>query len=205
MDDIIELGKNLGMFLAEMIVAISVCNQVLQKKFRKPDISKIVPKQNKIDLDIINKMEYAKEILNADRIHVYEFHNGEHYADYRSSCKFSCSYEVVRAGKEAVSTKCKALPIAIMPRFINKITTDGLFRCDDIELIRDEMISTYTFKKELGIKSFYDVALKNSQGVIIGFVAIQWNDSVPRINVEEIDKLAWYIEEKICEAVQLNR
>ena len=36
----------------------------------------MLPKQNKLDLEILNKLEYVKEILNADRIHVYEFHNG---------------------------------------------------------------------------------------------------------------------------------
>lgn len=154
----------------------------------------------------MEKMEYVKEILNADRIHIYEFHNGEHYSDYRSSCRFSCSYEVVRAGKCSVRSKCTGLPISVMPKFINQITTNGMFKCRDIETLKDDMPSTYAFKHEIGIKSFYDTAIRNTNGNIIGFVAIQWDEgTIPKIDEDEIKKLVWYIEEHIQEAICLSK
>lgn len=206
MDEILEIGKNVGIFLAEVIIAISVCSKYIKAKLKKPDISNLVAKQNLIDINVEEKLDYAKEILNADRIHVYEFHNGEHYSDYRSSCKFSCSYEVVRAGRESVRNQCTNLPISVMPKFINKITTEGKFYCKDISEIRDVMPSTHEFKKEIEIKSFYDVAIRNVKGSIIGFIAIHWcNGTTPNINIDEINKLVWYVEEKIQEAVRLNK
>lgn len=206
METIIEVTKTLGVTMAEIILTVVFCIQYIRKNYSSPNVGKMVPKQNKIDLEITNQMDYVKELVNADRIHLYEFHNGEHYSDYRSAYKFSCSYEVARAGKRAVRKDCVQLPISVMPRFINKITTEGKFYCDDIEKIKDSMASTYEFKNNLGIKSFYDVAIKNSEGTIIGFVAVQWDkETTPRLNEHEIMKLAWLIEEKLKESIQLSK
>ena len=206
MEAIIEVAKTFGVTMAEIILTVVFCIQYIRKNYSSPNVGKMVPKQNKIDLEITNQMDYVKELVNADRIHLYEFHNVEHYADYRSAYKFSCSYEVARAGKRAVRKDCVQLPISVMPRFINKITTEGKFYCDDIEKIKDSMASTYEFKNNLGIKSFYDVAIKNSEGTIIGFVAVQWDkETTPRLNEHEIMKLAWLIEEKLKESIQLSK
>lgn len=206
METAIELAKTFGIALAEVILTVVFCVQYIRKNYSGPNVGKMVPKQNKIDLEITNQMDYVKELVNADRIHLYEFHNGEHYSDYRSAYKFSCSYEVARAGKKAVRKDCVQLPISVMPRFINKITTEGKFYCEDLENIKDSMASTYEFKNNLGIKSFYDVAIKNSTGTIIGFIAVQWDKgTTPKLNEQEIMKLAWLIEEKLKESLALSK
>lgn len=206
MEQFLEIAKDVGVALGEVIIAAIFCIQYVKKNIRKPDISKMIPKQNEIDLDIIGKMDYTKELLNADRIHLYEFHNGAHYADYRSALKFSCSYEVTKAGTASVMHKCTSIPISVMPKFINKITTEGCFYCSNIEEIKDSMASTYAFKNNLNIESFYDIAIKNPQGMIIGFVAVQWDKGTKRnLNPDEIKKLVWYVEEKIQCAIALNK
>ena len=57
--------------------------------------------ENNINLDIYKHMNYYKELLKADRILLFEFHNGQHYSNYRSALKMSASYEVYRAGLES--------------------------------------------------------------------------------------------------------
>lgn len=205
MEQFIEVAKTLGIALGEIIITVYVCMNYVKKNLKKPDISSKLPKQNSIDLEITNKMDYAKEILNADRIHLYEFHNGEHYSDWRSAYKFSCSYEVVKAGTQSMRSKCTGLPISIMPRFIHKITTEGKFICDNIENIKNDMVSTYEFKKNIGIKSFYDVAIRNKLGNVIGFIAIQW-DKNTKVNIDEdeIKKLVWFVEERILKSIELS-
>jgi hypothetical protein len=205
MEQFIDVAKTLGIALGEIIITVYVCMNYVKKNLKKPDISSKLPKQNSIDLEITNKMDYTKEILNADRIHLYEFHNGEHYSDWRSAYKFSCSYEVVKAGTQSMRSKCTGLPISIMPRFIHKITTEGKFICDNIENIKNDMISTYEFKKNIGIKSFYDVAIRNKLGNVIGFIAIQW-DKNTKVNIDEdeIKKLVWFVEERILKSIELS-
>ena len=206
MEEALEIAKTLGVAIAEILLTIYVCVQYIKKKLKRPDVSKKIPGQNKIDLEIITRMDYTKELLNADRIHIYEFHNGDHYSDYRSAYKFSCSYEAIKAGKIPVRARCTGLPISVMPKFINKITQEGCFICDNIDKIKDEMPSTHAFKRELGIKSFYDVAIRNASGNIIGFVAVQWDKgTTPTMNEEEIRKLVWFIEDRIQESIRISK
>lgn len=206
MKEIINVAQTLGVAMAEVLITMYVCITYIKKKLHKPDVSKNIPLQNQIDIDIMTKMDYAKELLNADRIHIYEFHNGEHYSDYRSAYKFSCSYEAIKAGKVPVRTKCTGLPISVMPKFINKITQDGKFVCEDITKLKEDMPSTHAFKRELGVKAFYDVAIRNVSGNIIGFVAIQWDKGTTlSINEDEIKKLVWFIEERLQESIELSK
>lgn len=202
MDMFLDTAKDIGIFLGQIVVALFFCKQYLQKAFKKKDVAKFIPKQNKIDMEIITKMDYVKELLNADRIHVYEFHNGEHYTDYRSAYKFSCTYEAVKAGSRSIRELCMHIPIACMPKFINDITVKGKLVCEDVSVLKELMPSTYNFKINMGIVAFYDIAIKNKAGNVVGFVAIQWDDKNRMFVDEEVIKqLVWFIEERLKEAV----
>lgn len=194
----LEIAKNIGIFIAELIVGLFFCKQYLDKYFKKTNVAKMLPRQNKLDMEMLNKLEYVKEILNADRIHIYEFHNGEHYSSNRPAYKFSCTYEVFKAGNKPVQQECINLPTNCMPSFVNKIMKDGKFVCEDLEDLKDTLPSTYNFKKALNIKSFYDVAIKNREGEIIGFVAIHWfKKENMKIEKDVVKQLVWYVEEHL--------
>lgn len=208
MEHIVETAQSIGIILAEILLAIYFCKQYIDKyqKEHKPNISDEVTKQNPIDLDIIEKMDYYKELLKADRILLFEFHNGQHYSNYRSALKMSASYEVYRAGLESSREKCSNLPIAIMPRFIASITREGFTWCKDIEEIKYDMGNSYEFKKSIGIKAFYDVAIKDECGNVVGFVAVQWQHEMPTdIDVKNIDHLAWHMEEAVKKLTALGK
>lgn len=208
MEHIVETAQSIGIILAEILLAIYFCKQYIDKyqKEHKPNISDEVTKQNPIDLDIIEKMDYYKELLKADRILLFEFHNGQHYSNYRSALKMSASYEVYRAGLESSREKCSNLPIAIMPRFIAAITREGFTWCKDIEEIKYDMGNSYEFKKSIGIKAFYDVAIKDECGNVVGFVAVQWQHEMPTdIDVKNIDHLAWHMEEAVKRLTALGK
>ena len=194
----LEIAKNIGIFIAELIVGLFFCKQYLDKYFKKTNVAKMLPRQNKLDMEMLNKLEYVKEILNADRIHIYEFHNGEHYSSNRPAYKFSCTYEVFKAVNKPVQQECINLPTNCMPSFVNKIMKDGKFVCEDLEDLKDTLPSTYNFKKALNIKSFYDVAIKNREGEIIGFVAIHWfKKENMKIEKDVVKQLVWYVEEHL--------
>ena len=176
MNEIINLAKEIGQFIAFIIVSLFFCKQYLNQYFKKTNVGKMLPRQNKLDLEILNKLEYVKEILNADRIHVYEFHNGEHYSDYRSAYKFSCTYEVFKAGNQPVQQRCINLPTNCMPQFIHRITEDGKFICKDLE----------------------ELKIHNKEGNTIGFIAIHWFDKENmKVDKDAINQLVWYVEEHL--------
>ena len=64
--------------LTALIIAISGIIAAIIKAYKdikKETLPKKIKKQSEIDNVIINKMEETKEILNADRVHIYDFHN----------------------------------------------------------------------------------------------------------------------------------
>lgn len=198
MDTILETAKNIGLIIAQIVLAIYFCVKYIDAALKKTDVGKSVKAQNNVDMEIVDKMDYYKELLNADRILLFEFHNGQHYSSYRSALKMSPSYEVFRAGLESVRERCSGLPVAIMPKLIHQITVDGVSICRDIEDIKNDMGNSYEFKKSLGIKSFYDIAIHNTVGDTIGFVAVQWNNRMPDdVNPETVKHLAWFLEEEV--------
>ena len=90
--------------------------------------------------------------------------------------------------------------------FVAAITTDGYVVCKDLEEIKGKMGSSYEFKKSLGIKSFYDVAIKDKEGNIIGFVAVQWNTTMPEdTDTQNIIKLTGYLESSIKKLTQSDK
>ena len=202
MDAILESAKDIDMGIAQIILVIYFCIKYINSALQKTDVGKSIKAQNHIDMEIVGKMNYYKELLNADRVLLFEFHNGQHYSSYRSALKMSPSYEVFRAGLESVRERCSNLPVSIMPKLIQQITTNGESICRDIEDIKDDMGNSYEFKKTLGIASFCDIAIRNKQGDVIGFVAVQWTDIMPdNVDLEEVKHLAWFLEEKVKELV----
>lgn len=206
MEHILETAQSIGVVLAEIFLGIYFCKQYIDKyqKDNKVQIARSIKEQNKIDLHIIDKMDYYKELLKADRILLFEFHNGQHYSSYRSALKMSASYEVYRASLTSSREKCSNLPIAIMPRFISDITEKGRAYCKNIEDIKHEMGNSYEFKKSIGIKSFYDLAIRDVCGNVIGFVAVQWENEQEEFDIKELEHLAWHLEEAVKELTKMD-
>lgn len=207
MEQILATAQSIGVAIAQILLAIYFCKQYIDKyqKEHLTDVPKAIVEQNKIDMEIINRMDYYKELLDADRILLFEFHNGQHYSSYRSALRMSASYEVYRAGLDNSRDKCSNIPVSIMPKFISEITTDGICYCHNIEELRDRMGNAYEFKKALGIQSFYDVAIKDTEDNIIGFVAVQWNKPMEEFNELEINHLAWFMEEVVKKLTSMDK
>lgn len=205
MDEIIQTAQHIGIVIAEILLGIYFCRQYIEKykKEYQLTIAEGVICQNAKDIEIEQKMNFYKELLKADRILLFEFHNGQHYSNYRSALKMSPSYEVFRAGHNSIREKCSNLPIAIMPKLIADIVQEGVSYCQDIEAIKHEMGNSYAFKKSLGINAFYDKAIKDANGNIVGFVAVEWDNPIPdhvqlmEKHGDELEHLAWYLEEAV--------
>ena len=171
------------------------------KKEIEETIPKKIKKQCDIDIEIVKRMEEIKEFLNADRVQIYDFHNGGHYANGRSALKVSCSYEVCRAGVKSYQMYLQSIPLNCIPQFIKELLNNSKMQINDLEDLKEEMPATYNLKKGQGIKSFYDVILNNDNNEPIGFLAIQYSET-NKVNFSEIEnneilKLKFFIEENL--------
>ena len=182
-------------------VIVAVIKSYKNTKKEIDTLPKKIKDQVNIDDSIISKMEDLKEFLNADRVQVYDFHNGGHYANGRSALKTSCTYEVIRSGISHKQNYLQSIPLSCLSRFVSKLMNDGFLEVRNLEEIKDEMPSTYQLKRDMQINSFYDVILNNKNGEPIGFLAIQYVKNKYNIlkekDKQEILKLKFFIEEKL--------
>ena len=205
MDKVINIATSIGLFIAGISIAFMTCKSEITKYLekQKTKVSDNLPKQSAIDIRLTERMENAKELLNADVIHIYEFHNGEHYADGRSALKFSCTYEITRYDIDSIRSSCSQVPIACMPKYIHTLLYEKEFKCSDIEDLKEKFPATYAFKKSLNIKCFNDFVIKNSKNQVVGFVSVMWDD-VEKYSkdLRELEKLAYYIEESLIDIMK---
>ena len=100
---------------------------------------------------------------------------------------------------------CTNIPISVMPKLIYEITHNGYSECKTIEDIREDKGNTYEFKKSIDVYSYYDVAIRDKDHNIIGFVAVEWASERPDdIDVIQIERLAGFLEDKVNEIVENN-
>ena len=176
------------------------------KKQIEDTIPKKLKKQCNIDTIIIQRMEDVKELLQADRVQLYDFHNGGHYANGRSALKTSCTYEVTRAGVKGYQMYLQSLPLSAIPRFTKILLDNGELDVLNLESIKDNMPGAYNIKKEQGVRGFYDIILENKDKEPIGFLGIQYvNNSHKTYNnneKNEILRLKFFIEENLEQMIK---
>ena len=187
--------------IAGLIVALNKAKKTIEET-----IPQKIKKQCNIDYLIINKMEEVKELLNADRVQVYDFHNGGHFANGRSALKVSCSYEVCRAGIKSYQMYLQSIPLNCIPQFIKTLLNKNRMIINDLEEIKDIMPATYSLKKSQNVKSYFDIILNNEFNEPIGFLAIQY-ESINKVNfsekeINEILKLKFFIEENLEKMIE---
>lgn len=181
------------------IVAIIVSLSTALKNFsdaKQNLIPKRVKKQSNINMNIYNLLEEMKEVFKADRVQIYDFHNGGHYANGRSALKCSCTFETVRKSVTSYFDRLQGIQLQIIPHFIHELLNKEKIIIKDIETLKDTMPATYNFKKNQNVNSFFDIVLKNKKGESIGFIGIQYleKDAI-YVDEAELMKYKYLIEE----------
>lgn len=192
--------------LALLITALGAVSVAIIKTYKttRKELETIphkIKRQTSIDILITDRLEEIKDILNADRVQIYDFHNGGHYANGRSALKTTCTYEVCRAGIKPVQSQLQAVPISCIAKFINELLNNSELEIINIEKIKDTMPATYQLKKDMEIMSFFDIVLNNKYGEPVGFLAIQYVENTYGVRTvgdkQEILRLKFFIEEQL--------
>lgn len=195
-----EIASAIGTFLAGAFICYKVFKSRVDNFLAsfQGSVSSKVPKQSQVDLNILKRMEEIKELLNADRIHVYEFHNGEHYANGRSALKVSCTYEVCRVSVTRVQKENLSIPISCMPKYIAAILDSQVNYVADIEDTKNNMPATYNLKKAQNVAAYIDTVLLNKEKEPVGYIEVQWFDKKQfKKDERELLRLATFIEDNI--------
>lgn len=201
-ENLMLIGTVIGTIIASAFTSYkTVVNKINEEqRTRKDEVPKAVKKQSKLNCEILQEAEKVKELLDADRVQVYEFHNGAHYANGRSALKTTCTYETCRYGVQSCRDILSDVPLSVIPVFIKTLLDDEELYVKNLEDIKDTMIGTYNIKSSMDIKGFYDVVIHNEDREPIGFVAVQFcNRDASNIDKDVVKKFAWFVEMKLME------
>ena len=197
-----ELGTTLGAIAFTCYIFYKTFSAKLEKwlKEERGGVSKSITKQSDIDCEIVHEAEKLKEIINADRIEVFEFHNGVHYANGRSALRMSCTYEVCRYGVEPYLSRLSGIPLTVVPNLIKNLLNKDKVAIEKLDDVADIMPSTFGLLNSMGVKSFYAFVIHNDKGEPVGFIAIQFcKDNVTDLQIDGIQRFIWFIESKLSE------
>lgn len=202
LDKIQVIGSVLGTIIFTAYITYKTFTSKMEK-WRQEDkvvASKNVERQSKLDCEIMTEADKLKELLNADRVQIYEFHNGIHYANGRSALRTSCTYEACRFGINGCINMLNGVPLSIIPTFIKTLLDKGELLVKNLEDIKETMPSTYYLKKSMNIQSFYDLIIHNTNGEPVGFIAVQFcSEDIKDINKDAVKRFAWFVESKLLE------
>lgn len=202
MENLITFFTSLALLITAIAGVIVATIKAYKSTKKEVDtLPRKIKRQITLDTVITDKLDVVKEMLNADRVQIYDFHNGGRYANGRSALKTTCTFEVCRAGIKPAQPQLQSVPLSCIAKFINVLLNEGKMEVEDLEKIKDSMPATYNLKKVTSVKSFYDIVINNSYGEPVGFLAIQYVKNPYSIKTEEdkqkVLKLKFFIEEQL--------
>lgn len=124
------------------------------------------------------------EILNktgADRVNLVQYHNGGKGINKQPFLKMSMTNEQVKFGVKAFMPEFKDQFRSTLSYFTKELNDVGYCYIKDHEDLKNVDNSMYDFMSLRGIESAFGIALKDKDGTIIAFIALEF------INKELVD------------------
>ena len=115
--------------------------------------------------------------LGCDRIAIYVFHNGNKSMYGLPFFKMSCIHEWTSLGSSTLRGKSHMdMPLHLFNDFIESLHKYGVYKADNIEIAKEKDPSIAGFVSYSNTKALYMVAIKNDDGIISGFVAVEFDN-----------------------------
>lgn len=199
--------------IATLLLAINTIYKTVCEKRQKTreNVPKNITEQLNIDAEVMERMEELRERLKADRVQVFEFRNGEHFANGRSAIKVSCTYELTRPGVEPMLNSILRDPILIrtMPKYIATLLKEGFIEITDMEQFKIDYPHAYLLKEMQGVKSFYAKTVRNKLHEPVGYIVVHYTDEAHKpFGKKENDRLyalKYYLEDNLTKLKEVER
>lgn len=178
-----------SVILSSCIVAVTTIlslflKDFLQKKKNQSNLS--VEKCTIQNASVEKAINYALDVLSADRISVYEFHNGESFYSGSHQQKFSCTYESLRPGVSSEALNLQGLRISSFNQFVSEVINERIFSINTDEA--DSSLIKNWFENR-GIKSGYSIPIITLSKNIIGIINVEFTTHKEKPSKKDIEFL----------------
>lgn len=150
---------------------------------------------NKIQIQLYHLLQ----VFRADRISIYEFHNGGKNLAGVEFKKCSNTYEAVSLEIKPMIKEMQNLPLSINPIWNKILATRDDIIIPDISKLEDTFLKAYL--ESQNIKTFYSSLLQDYDNTPIGFIMIEYYRDVVILTEEELEE---FFEIAIKSSVLIN-
>ena len=129
-----------------------------------------------IEKEINDYLKILQSLTDASRVSLVRYHNGNRGMDGLSFLKMSMTNECVKVGIQPIMQEFQNYFRSFLSYWCESLENEDYCIINDIESIRDKDANMYTYLKSRFVKSKYGVAVHNVEGVVIGFICIEYRD-----------------------------
>lgn len=177
-----------------------------QQKTIKDHIVNLTNKHHISDSALTNYANSANEVysilhnylnlVGANRISVYEYHNGGVNICGVEFKRCSLNYEAVDSKTDRIGQEQQQLPLSVNPLWNKLIIKDGPIYIENVEDIKNSDNMIYLTLKENNIKSKYLKQIKTYDEKRIGFITVIYYDGARKLSLNEkkqLNKISYQI------------
>lgn len=211
--DIIQLFQDYGIIFTILILAIFVSYMMIRnstKRIKEQEekidslyarIDKLMNKftqdeNNELTGKFINYAENANKIqiqlyhllqnFGAERISIYEFHNGGKNLAGVEFKKCSNTYEAVSLETKPIIKEMQNLPLSINPLWSKILATRDDIEIPSVEKLEDTFLKGYL--ETQSIKAYYSTILQDYDNSPIGFMVLEYYKNSKSLTRDQLDE-----------------
>lgn len=176
-----------SVILSSCIVAATTILSLFLKDFlqkRKDKSNLSVEKCTIQNTNVEKAIRYTLDVLNADRVSVYEFHNGESFYSGSHQQKFSCTYEYFKAGVSSEALGQQGLRVSTFNQFVSQIINEKIFKYSNTQDLDDSLLKNWFEDK--GVKSIVAIPIITLNKNIIGMISVESTTNNKTLTEKEI-------------------
>ena len=176
-----------SVILSSCIVAATTILSLFLKDFlqkRKDKSNLSVEKCTIQNTNVEKAIRYTLDVLNVDRVSVYEFHNGESFYSGSHQQKFSCTYEYFKAGVSSEALGQQGLRVSTFNQFVSEIINEKIFKYSNTQDLDDSLLKNWFEDK--GVKSIVAIPIITLNKNIIGMISVESTTSNKTLTEKEI-------------------
>jgi len=160
----------------------------LQRKWRDSSKTKELISSTNRNSEIIKVLKKLRDEFLADRVYVFEFHNGEYFSSGSPMQKFTCTYEVVGDGVSAECHNPGEYRMSNYNDYISAIVNDRDYFVQNVEKLKDDALLKSLLTQK-GVKSLYNIPIRTFSGKTVGFLGLDYVKQSRRLSEEEVNSL----------------
>jgi len=159
----------------------------LMNKFTHDDSTELTGKfisyaenANKIQIQLYHILQ----TFDADRVSIYEFHNGGKNLAGIEFKKCSNTYEAVELETKPIIKEMQNLPLSMNPLWSKVLATKDDIVIPNVEKLEDTFLKTYLVTQS--IKTYYSSILLDYGNSPIGFITLEYYTAARKLTQDEL-------------------